>query len=402
MAIQMCSGLVEMHCGGHGPSADTEGSAPLFVHQDLKPGNMLLFGHGSDGDGPLRLALTDFGLSVCYNGASEEADLGGGTPFYKAPEQLVGRRARRPDRDIWAAAIVLAKLFAGEHTLAALQEYRGYSSELNRRKVVIADIKQVCIFAQNIARAVEQDATGMPGNRLSQTQQALAPLLSKCFLVGCELAGMNFPGYARPTSSECVAALRKIWSDLGFQPWHLYLETLPQPQPTALQKHYSPHGLANFYLEHMEAGMLKLMIGQCNRLLGKVESQDESVVREHIDKLQKQLEAAATNAAFHRRKADEAAFGVTSKRQVSSAITVAATVLTTSTKALDVCAPLSSALNSNHLVRLQMPPTPPIAALKVSPTPNATQTSAPAAGPRVRVNGGERFSTCCSAQHGVE
>ena len=321
LAIQMFSGLVEMHCGGHSPSDTTEGSVPLFVHQDLKPDNMLLFGDDSAGQGPMRLALTDFGLSVCYNGAAMEAACGGGTFFFNAPEQLLRVRARRPDRDIWAAAIVLAMLFASEHTLSALQDYRRFSGELKRRDVVLDDARQLCTLAEKIARAVEEDGVKAPGTRLSRTQQALAPLLSKCFLEGCELRGLNFPGYVRPTSSECVTALRKIWSELGFQPWDRYVETLPQPQPTALQKHYTAHGLANFYLEHMEAGMLKLMTSQCSRLLGKVEPCDESIVRLHMDRLQKQLESEISERAkFHRREADKEKFGATSQCQVSSAM----------------------------------------------------------------------------------
>ena len=66
----------------------------------------------------------DFGLSVCYNGTDIEAKCGGGTRFYMAPEQWLEKSARTPGRDIWAAGMVLAQLFAGKAAKKALRDYK--------------------------------------------------------------------------------------------------------------------------------------------------------------------------------------------------------------------------------------------------------------------------------------
>ena len=134
-AVQMCAGLRELHYGSaRTPTAAAEphgGATPLFVHQDLKPANILLFGSGGeDGGGPVRLALTDFGLTVQYNVHERNASSStGGTAAYMAPEQWLGLPALSPGRDMWAAGMVLAQLFAGAATARALRTYRHYATK---------------------------------------------------------------------------------------------------------------------------------------------------------------------------------------------------------------------------------------------------------------------------------
>ena len=129
-AVQMFAGLRELHYGsGSTPTAAAErhgGTTPLFVHQDLKPDNILLFGGGDkDGGGPVRLALTDFGLTVQYNAHKRNA-VSGGTADYMAPEQWLGLPPLSPGRDMWAAGMVLAQLFCGAATTRAVSKYRHY------------------------------------------------------------------------------------------------------------------------------------------------------------------------------------------------------------------------------------------------------------------------------------
>ena len=128
-AVQMVAGLQELHYGGARTPAAAAGrhraTTPLFVHQDLKPANILLFGGGAGDGGPVRLALTDFGLTVAYNDRNAVGTVGG-TRGYMAPEQLLGVRALSPDRDMWAAGMVLAQLFGGVATARAVRKYRRY------------------------------------------------------------------------------------------------------------------------------------------------------------------------------------------------------------------------------------------------------------------------------------
>ena len=79
-SVQMCAGLRELHDGGEGVAPTSSVSAAAssstttpknqeWVHQDLKPENMLLFCGGSDnkGMGRVRLAIADFGLVIRCN-----------------------------------------------------------------------------------------------------------------------------------------------------------------------------------------------------------------------------------------------------------------------------------------------------------------------------------------------
>ena len=132
-AVQMFAGLRELHYGSGStpPTAAAErhgGTTPLFVHQDLKPANILLFGGGDkDGGGPVRLALTDFGLTVQYNDHKRNAfGSTAGTAAYMAPEQWLGLPPLSPGRDMWAAGMVLAQLFRGAATTRAVSKYRHY------------------------------------------------------------------------------------------------------------------------------------------------------------------------------------------------------------------------------------------------------------------------------------
>ena len=144
LAVQMVAGLRELHYGnsntptaavaaaaeeGHHTTLPSQPPAttPLFVHQDLKPANILLFGGGEGDDGPVRLALTDFGMTLQYNVSVDQRNACvGGSPCYMAPEQWHRVPALSPGRDMWAAGMVLAQLFAGACTARALEKYRSY------------------------------------------------------------------------------------------------------------------------------------------------------------------------------------------------------------------------------------------------------------------------------------
>ena len=317
-AIQMFSGLVELHRGGHHHDAAMEEKSPLFVHQDIKPANMLLFGCStpSGSPGPLRLALTDFGLSVCYNGTDTEAKCGGGTRFYMAPEQWLRKAARTPGRDIWAAGIVLAQLFAGKAVAKALGNYQTFCASCRRTQASVDDVIQtVWSHRDKIIRAIEDDSMSAATSQLSRAQHAIASTLVSCFRDGMEIRGAMLPGHGRPTSSKCESVLISVWQNtLKFQQWNSYQQYLPRPKPTALQQLLLEHGrykLANHYLEHMEIGMLTMMRDQCKRLLVKVDSRDRAVVQNQIKSLDDNLERA------YNLKAEQEVFSASSQRQVA-------------------------------------------------------------------------------------
>jgi serine/threonine protein kinase len=118
VAIQFARGLHALH--EHG-----------LVHQDVKPGNVLLTSDGT-------AKVSDFGLAKARVRAGETAadsrqtilvSAGGMTQAYRSPEQAAGRPLSRRT-DIWSWAVSVLEMFIGEVTWrdgqAAAEALEGY------------------------------------------------------------------------------------------------------------------------------------------------------------------------------------------------------------------------------------------------------------------------------------
>jgi serine/threonine protein kinase/tetratricopeptide (TPR) repeat protein len=126
-----------------------------ILHRDLKPGNILLDGHGE----PL---VTDFGLAKWFDTTSDLTRTLTifGTPGYIAPEQARGPAVQlEPAADIYSLGAILFDLlagrppFLGSHALSVIRQAAEISAPKLRSlsKVADRDLETIC------ARCLERD-----------------------------------------------------------------------------------------------------------------------------------------------------------------------------------------------------------------------------------------------------
>ncbi len=83
-----------------------------LIHRDVKPANLLLHATGT---GPIRLALTDFGLTISRRDARlTQVGMVVGTPGYLPPEVLRGGIPPDPRHDLYAVGRLTLTLLAGQ------------------------------------------------------------------------------------------------------------------------------------------------------------------------------------------------------------------------------------------------------------------------------------------------
>jgi eukaryotic-like serine/threonine-protein kinase len=84
--------------------------ARRIIHRDIKPDNVHLDGQG-------RVKLMDFGIAKSHNVALTRVGFTLGTPYYMAPEQVLGQQVTTLV-DVYAFGILLFELFTGVKPIA--------------------------------------------------------------------------------------------------------------------------------------------------------------------------------------------------------------------------------------------------------------------------------------------
>ncbi|MDQ0987163.1 WD40 repeat domain-containing serine/threonine protein kinase [Streptomyces sp. V2I9] len=202
IAIQMAWGLAH----AHGRS---------LVHQDVKPGNVLLDAQGG-------VKLTDFGLARAFaragtrppeDGVGEEheeaADFSvtarGMTRPYASPEQLAGQRLG-PASDMWSFAATVLEMFSGEVTWYT-GTAAGEALDALRRRAHRA--------GGTGSREADEGGLRRPGPALAMPD-ALGDLLARCL--------RRLPRERPASMGECAEALTAIYREVSG-------DTYPRPRP---------------------------------------------------------------------------------------------------------------------------------------------------------------------------
>jgi len=170
-----------------------------LVHQDVKPGNVLM---GTDGREGVRPRVTDYGLvraraaaaaGEAFSNASDPSrsilvSSGGGTPAYWSPEQAAGLPVTRRT-DIWSWGVSVLEMFTGEVSWRSgqgagevLEQYLGQGGrdeEIPLMPGGVADILRQCF---------RQDPRERPAN-LGEVVERLKGIYEEQ-----EVIGTRYPG----------------------------------------------------------------------------------------------------------------------------------------------------------------------------------------------------------------
>jgi eukaryotic-like serine/threonine-protein kinase len=144
---QLAEGLAAMHTSG-------------LVHRDIKPSNVMVTHEG-------RVVILDMGLAIGNKAEATSTGQVAGTPYYMAPEQVLGMDAS-PACDWYAVGIMLYECLTGE----SLFQSRTFEKLFDEKKRL--DLKHPCDVVTGVPKDLGDLAVGMlhanPRQRLSESE----------------------------------------------------------------------------------------------------------------------------------------------------------------------------------------------------------------------------------------
>jgi serine/threonine-protein kinase len=186
-----------------------------IFHRDVKPDNILM-----DSDGQPH--LTDFGVATDLKSRDRDAQLGGGTPKYMAPEQLDPKLARiTAATDVYSLGVVLYELLTGRHPW----DDNDTASAIDRRELARRVLEETPISPRQINRRVPRPLARV-------CLKALRYNPDERYATGAVFAGAIDQAALGPLPRPVVVLPAVVALAAGLASWYLLVRPFPtDPQP---------------------------------------------------------------------------------------------------------------------------------------------------------------------------
>ena len=148
-----------------------------IIHRDLKPENVFL---ANSTEAPFRVKLLDFGIAKLMEGHSElshktSTGMMMGTPYYMAPEQILGHKNIDARADQYSLGIILFQMLSGELPFSGKSLFDVASKHVQAK---VPDLPPLHgrSFSPELFAVVEQALAKRPESRYANVKEFLAAL----------------------------------------------------------------------------------------------------------------------------------------------------------------------------------------------------------------------------------
>jgi serine/threonine protein kinase len=148
-----------------------------IIHRDLKPENVFL---ANNPEGPFRVKLLDFGIAKLMEGATElshKTSTGRmmGTPYYMAPEQILGHKNIDARADQYSLGIILFQMLSGELPFSGKSLFDVASKHVQAK---VPDLPPLHgrSFSPELFEVIEQALAKRPESRFANVKDFLIAL----------------------------------------------------------------------------------------------------------------------------------------------------------------------------------------------------------------------------------